>query len=84
MPKPKPNTGEKNLVGKRVSELRRKNQISQRLLSCKLQLTGCDVDKNVISRIETNKRYVSVLELKALAEVFDVSYNYLIDGTEDE
>ena len=39
--------------------------------------------KNVITRIETNKRYVSDLELKAIAEIFQVSYVYLIDGGEE-
>lgn len=38
------------------------------------------MDKNVITRIETNKRYVTDVELKALSEVFNVSYDYLIDG----
>ena len=38
------------------------------------------MDKNVITRIETNKRYVTDIELKALTEIFDVSYEYLIEG----
>lgn len=42
------------------------------------------MDKNVITRIETNKRYVTDVELKAFAEIFQVSYDYLIDGKEDE
>ena len=37
------------------------------------------VDK-LITRIETNKRYVTDIELKALTEIFDVSYEYLIEG----
>ena len=41
------------------------------------------MDKNVITRIETNKRYVTDLELKALSEVFHVSYDYLIDGKDE-
>lgn len=49
----------------------------------KLQLAGYDMDKNVITRIETNKRYVTDIELKALSEVFHVSYDYLIDGSKD-
>ena len=53
---------------------------SQRILAYKLQLAGYDMDKNVITRIETNKRYVTDIELKALCEVFDVSYEELIDG----
>ena len=47
-----------------------------------LQLNGYDMDKNVITRIETNKRYVTDVELKALTEIFHVSYEYLIEGKE--
>lgn len=84
MPKPRTRTGEKNLISHRLIELRRLNNLSQRDLAEKLQLAGYDMDKNVITRIETNKRYVTDLELKALTEVFGVSYNSLIDGEETE
>lgn len=40
------------------------------------------MDKNVITRIETNKRYVTDIELRALAQIFQVSYEYLLDGEE--
>lgn len=53
-------------------------------LSQKLQLAGYDMDKNVITRIETNKRYVTDFELKAFTEIFNVSYEYLIDGTDSK
>ena len=56
--------------------------LSQRDLAHKLQLAGYDMDKNVITRIETNKRYVTDIELRALSQVLDVSYAYLIDGAE--
>lgn len=56
--------------------------MSQRDLARRLQLMGFDMDKNVITRIETNKRYVTDLEIRALAKVFKVSYQYLIDGEE--
>ena len=65
-------------------KLREKHNMSQRLLAYQLQLNGYDMDKNVITRIETNKRYVTDVELKALSEIFHVSYDYLIDGKEDE
>ena len=70
MPKPKTATGEKNLIGQRLIELRREHHMSQRLLAYQLQLNGYDMDKNVITRIETNKRYVTDVELKALTEIF--------------
>ena len=48
--------------------------MSQRDLAYKLQLDGYDMDTHVITRIETNKRYVTDLELNAIAEIFQVSY----------
>ena len=80
MPKPRGSSGEKNLISKRLIELRKQQNISQRDLAHKLQLAGYDMDKNVITRIETNKRYVTDIELRALSEVFGVSYAFLIDG----
>lgn len=82
MPKPRTKTGEKNLIGLRLKELRKEHHLSQRDLARQLQLAGIDMDKNVITRIETNKRYVTDLELKALTEIFHVTYDYLIDGCE--
>ena len=80
MPKPTGSSGEKNLVSSRLIELRRQQNLSQRDLAHKLQLAGYDMDKNVITRIETNKRYVTDIELRALSQVLGVSYAYLIDG----
>lgn len=82
MPKPRTETGEKNLVGQRLKILRERDGLSQRDLAQRFQLIGIDIDKNVITRIETNKRYVTDLELRAIAEIFHVSYQYLIDGTQ--
>ena len=82
MPTPTGSSGEKNLVSSRLIELRRQQNLSQRDLAHKLQLAGYDMDKNVITRIETNKRYVTDIELRALSEVLGVSYAHLIDGTE--
>lgn len=84
MPKPKTSTGEKNLISQRLIELRHQHNLSQRDLARQLQLHGYDMDKNVITRIETNKRYVTDVDLKALTEIFNVSYEYLIEGKEEK
>ena len=80
MPKPRTKTGEKNLICSQLKELRELHQLSQRDLARLLQLSGIDMDKNVITRIETNQRYVTYLELKAFSDIFLVSYAYLLDG----
>ncbi len=84
MPKQRRETGEKNFVAPQLITLRKYRSFSQRDLANRLQLNGYDIDKNVITRIETYQRYVTDLELKALSEVFQVSYSYLIDGTKTE
>ena len=84
MPKPTGSSGEKNLVSSRLIELRRQQNLSQRDLAHKLQLAGYDMDKNVITRIETSKRYVTDIELRALSQVLGVSYAYLIDGEDKQ
>ena len=81
MPKPKKNTGEKNLISKNLIEYRKQRKYSQRMLAYKLQLNGYAIDKNVITRIETNKRYVTDIELKALCEVLEITYDELIEGS---
>lgn len=78
MPKPRSDTGGKNLISKRLVELRLEHNWSQRDLAYRLQLAGYDIDKNVITRIETNKRYVTDIELKALCEVLKVKFEELI------
>lgn len=80
MSRPCTEKGERNLIAQRLVQLRKAQGLSQRGLAHALQLIGIDMDKNVITRIETNKRYVTDIELRALAKVFSVSYAYLIDG----
>ena len=78
--KQRTNANGKNIIGARLKELRNQKGLSQRDLARELQLIGMDMDKNVITRIETDKRYVTDFELQALKEIFNVSYDYLIDG----
>ena len=82
MPKPTSLSGSKNLISQQLIELRKQQGLSQRALAHKLQLAGYDIDKNVITRIETNKRYVTDIELKAFSSVLNVTYDYLIDSIE--
>ena len=74
------NEGRNNLCGERVRQLRLcyPTKLSQRGLADKMQLIGIDVDKNAIQRIECGKRFVTDIELKGLAEIFDVSLDLLV------
>lgn len=80
MEKLRPNDGGKNIIADQLKALRNQHGLSQRDLADKLQLTGLNFDKNIITRIETSNRFVNDFELKALSNFFGVSYAYFLDG----
>lgn len=43
-----------------------------------LQIQELDLDKNAIQRTESGKRFVTDIELKAFAEIFDMSSDELL------
>lgn len=74
-------TGENNVCGQKVKEIREKlpDKTSQRKLADMLQMAGLDIDKNAVQRIESGKRFVTDIELKIIAKVLGVSYQELLD-----
>lgn len=79
--KNKATNGKNNLCGSKIAELRKNHlpKMSQRMLSEELQLKGLDIDKNAIQRIESGQRFVTDIELKVLAQIFNVTYEELLD-----
>ena len=70
--------GSNNLCGRRIYTLRKDLGISQRELADRLQISGLDVDKNAIQRIEAGKRFVTDIELSLLATVFKRKIDELV------
>lgn len=78
--KNKSKSGRNNLCGEKIYILRKAHipKMSQRILAEKLQLKGIDVDKNAIQRIESGDRFVTDIELKILAEIFNTTTDELL------
>ena len=72
--------GRKNLVGLKLIQLREGKGMSQRDLAKAFHLIGCDIDQNVITRIETGKRKVTDMEIWAISIVFGVKAGELFDS----
>lgn len=70
--------GRNNLCGRQVAVCRKAMQISQRELADRLQIYGLDVDKNAVQRIESGQRFVTDIELKALAAVLQKRLDELL------
>ena len=78
--KNKNKNGTLNLSGPHIKALRlaMKPPVSQRMLADRLQLEGLDLDKNAIQRIECGKRFVTDIEIIAIADTLGVSLDALL------
>lgn len=74
------NNRSNNICGKNVRRLRRKGSpvLSQRQLAESLSQAGLELDKNAIQRIESGQRFVTDIELTAIAKVFGVTLEELM------
>ena len=77
--KNKGTSGRLNQCGIATRILRKEMKISQRELADKLQLQGIDLGKNAIQQIESGQRFVTDIELKAIAALFGVSADILLE-----
>ena len=74
----KAKNGKNNLCGERIAALRKEQKLSQRAFAEKLQLSGLNVDKNAVQRIEAGLRFVTDIELVVLKNALGVSYEDLL------
>ena len=72
--------GANNICGRKVKKYREAlpSAPSQRGLADLLQLEGLDIDKNAVQRIESGQRFVTDIELKALAQALGVTVEELL------
>ena len=68
-----------NIVGNKVRKYRKIRRMSQQELSEKLEVYAIYVCRGSISRIEGHQRTVTDYELKAIAEVLQVSVGELFE-----
>lgn len=70
--------GDRNIVGARVTEARLALGMKQNELLARLQTAGIVMSTPALSLLEGQKRPVSDIELKALAEILNVPVDWLL------
>ena len=70
--------GKKNICGERVREARRRVGLSQQELAAKLQVSGVNIERDSVSRIEIGTRFVADYEIAALCEILGVTAEELL------
>ena len=74
----KAENGNNNLIGSKLTILRKEKKLSQRAFAEKLQIEGLEIDKNAIQRIECGKRFVTDIELVKICHLLGISPNELL------
>lgn len=70
---------QKNMVGKKVRQLRLKKHLTQQELSAKLETMAIYICRGSVSRIEDQSRTVTDIELYGLSQVLSVPIGELFE-----
>ena len=68
----------KNVVSKTIREKRIKLHLSQSELAARMQTLGCQIDQQMISKIEHNTRFVTDYELVLFAKALKTTPEALL------
>ena len=64
-------------VGLKIGCLRTVKGLSQEQLCARVQTHGCDLTRNALAKIESGRRHIYAMELKAIKDVLQVSFEEL-------
>ena len=64
-----------NAVGNNIRILREKCGMTQDLLATKLQLSGCDITRSAVAKIEVGQRHLYPDEIILIKEILGVTFD---------
>ena len=70
----------KNVLGKRIKQIREQKLITQEQLTARLNVQGIDIDRPMISRIESQTRQLLDIEIIGIAKALGVNVTELFKG----
>ena len=69
--------GERNICGARIEQRRKAIGMKQKDLLTQLQIKGIDLNASGLSKLEGQLRSINDYEMVAIAQILDVSLNWL-------
>lgn len=72
--------GNKNLVGKKIEQLRKERGIKQKDFIAQIQVMGCDMNPTSYSKLEGQIRSATDKELYAIAKILGVTIEELFNN----
>ncbi|KZL89410.1 helix-turn-helix domain-containing protein [Clostridium magnum] len=74
----------RNIIGKKINLIRKLKGITQEQLTARLNVQGIDIDRTMISKIETQSREISDFEIKAIANALGVTIEELFHESQSK
>ncbi len=66
-------------IGYNIRELREKANLTQELLSARMQVNGCDITRSALAKIEVGQRHLYPDEILVIKEILNASYEDIFD-----
>ena len=61
-------------IGKNLKDIREKNGFTQDYIATKLQLSGCDITRSAVAKIEVGQRHIYPDEIILLKTILNTTY----------
>ncbi|MBO7304982.1 MAG: helix-turn-helix transcriptional regulator [Clostridia bacterium] len=62
-------------IGKNIRALRERACLTQEQVAAKLQVSGCDITRSAVAKIEVGQRHLYPDEIILLKEILDTTYD---------
>ena len=67
-------------IGKNIQKIRESKNMTQDMLSAKLQLQGCDITRSAVAKIEVGQRHLYPDEILLIKEILDTEFEKIFYG----
>lgn len=67
-------------IGNNIRKIRENKGMTQEMLSTKLQLSGCDITRSAVAKIEVGQRHLYPDEIILIKEILDTDFDSIFYG----
>lgn len=71
-------------IGQNIKAIRENIEMTQDILSAKLQLKGCDITRSAMAKIEVGQRHLYADELMLIKEILNTDFDTIFYGVNKE
>ena len=67
-------------IGQNIRRIRESADLTQEVLSAKLQLSGCDITRSAVAKIEAGQRHLYTDEIILIKEILGTDFDSIFYG----